>query len=69
MDGNAQRLRVALVTETYPPEVNGVALTLARLVGGLREQGHLVRLVRPRQGSNDAGGPDEFLVPGLPIPG
>jgi glycosyltransferase involved in cell wall biosynthesis len=56
-------------TETYPPEVNGVALTLARLVGGLRERGHQVQLIRPRQGRHDPGGPDELLVPGLPIPG
>ena len=28
-------LRVALVSETYPPEVNGVAMTLGRLAGGL----------------------------------
>lgn len=68
MDGNS-RLRVALVTETYPPEVNGVALTLARLVGGLRERGHQVQLVRPRQGRQDEGNQDEILVPGLPIPG
>lgn len=69
MDGNDPRLRVALVTETYPPEVNGVALTVARLVGGLRERGHHVQLVRPRQGLQDECGQDELLVPGLPIPG
>jgi glycosyltransferase involved in cell wall biosynthesis len=69
MDGSPQPLRIALVTETYPPEVNGVALTLARLVGGLRERGHLVQLVRPRQGNQDKGSQDEILVPGLPIPG
>jgi glycosyltransferase involved in cell wall biosynthesis len=67
MDGNL--LRVALVTETYPPEVNGVALTLARLVGGLRARGHQVELVRPRQAPDDIAGNDELLVPGLPIPG
>jgi glycosyltransferase involved in cell wall biosynthesis len=71
MDGTAapRRLHVALVTETYPPEVNGVALTLARLVGGLRERGHRVDLIRPRQSAQDLGGRNEFLVPGLPIPG
>lgn len=66
-------LRVALVTETYPPEVNGVALTLSRLVGGLRERGHDVQLIRPRQGKREAPahGPGfvEILTPGLPIPG
>ena len=29
-------LAIAFVTETYPPEVNGVAMTVGRLVGGLR---------------------------------
>ena len=46
-------LRVAIVTETYPPEVNGVAATVARVVGGLRERGHELQLVRPRQGPDD----------------
>ena len=29
-------LAIAFVTETFPPEVNGVAMTVGRLVGGLR---------------------------------
>jgi hypothetical protein len=29
-------LRVAVVTETYPPEINGVAATISRVVEGLR---------------------------------
>jgi glycosyltransferase involved in cell wall biosynthesis len=40
-------LRICVVTETYPPEVNGVALTLAKVVEGLRGSGHHVWLVRP----------------------
>ena len=35
-----RRLRVAVVTETYPPEVNGVAATISRVVAGLRQRGH-----------------------------
>ncbi len=42
------QLRVAVVTETYPPEVNGVAMTLARLVDGLQVRNHQVQLIRPR---------------------
>jgi glycosyltransferase involved in cell wall biosynthesis len=42
-------LRIALVTETYPPEVNGVALTVARLAEGLRRRGHDLQLIRPSQ--------------------
>jgi len=69
-----RRLHVAVVTETYPPEVNGVALTLARVVQGLVGLGHEVSLVRPRQGSEPESGPGdpalhaETLVKGLPIP-
>ena len=42
-------IRVCVVTETYPPEINGVAMTLSRLVDGLRARGHEVSVVRPRQ--------------------
>ena len=42
-------MRIAYVTETYPPEINGVALTAARNVAHLRSAGHDVQLVRPRQ--------------------
>ena len=65
-------LRLAVVTETWPPEVNGVALTLARLVQGLCERNHQVQLVRPRQTRADLGAQDagfeEVLMRGMPIP-
>ncbi|MBI2314232.1 MAG: glycosyltransferase [Betaproteobacteria bacterium] len=43
------RLRAAVVTETYPPEVNGVAMTVGRMVDGLRRRGQRVQLVRLRK--------------------
>ncbi len=46
-------MRYAIVTETYPPEINGVALTVQGLEQGLRARGHEVMLVRPRQ-ENDS---------------
>ena len=49
-------MRYAIVTETYPPEVNGVALTVQALEHGLRARGHDVSLVRPRQGSDCSDG-------------
>ena len=66
-------LRVAVVTETYPPEVNGVALTMARVVEGLHRRNHALQLIRPRQALCDADGGDaprfdEVLLRGLPIP-
>ncbi len=38
-------MRYGIITETYPPEVNGVALTVQGLELGLRERGHAVELV------------------------
>ncbi|HEX5394273.1 MAG TPA: glycosyltransferase family 1 protein [Rhodocyclaceae bacterium] len=72
IDSVPGRLRVALVTETFAPEINGVAMTLGRMVEGLRQRGHSVQLVRPRQHRADAPPPEpgleQVLVPGLPIP-
>lgn len=64
------KLRVALVTETYPPEVNGVAMTLGRLADGLAAAGHRMSIVRPRQlqESDRPGNEHHLLTPGLPIP-
>jgi glycosyltransferase involved in cell wall biosynthesis len=45
-------MRYALVTETWPPEVNGVALTVQGLAHGLCARGHAVEVVRPRQPSD-----------------
>ena len=42
-------LRLTLVTETFPPEVNGVARTLHRWVEAFRARGHHVQVIRPRQ--------------------
>lgn len=63
-------MRIALVTETYPPEVNGVAMTLSRLVTGLSRRGHRVQVIRPRQHVDAKANPtdSQLLVPGLPIP-
>jgi len=62
-------MRIAYVTETYPPELNGVALTAARTVEHLRRRGHAVGLVRSRQSADDQPQrPDDCLTFGCPIP-
>ena len=70
--GVQRPLRIACVTETYPPEVNGVAMTVARLVQSLRARHHAVQVVRPRQksdvGTTSADGHGDVLVRGIPIP-
>jgi glycosyltransferase involved in cell wall biosynthesis len=66
----APSLHIALITETFAPEVNGVANTLSRLCDGLRASGHHIQLVRPRQGQEGSlNSAEQILVRGWPIPG
>ncbi len=65
-------MRIALVTETFPPEINGVAMTLERLALAMGEAGHSVEVVRPRQ--RNAPGPErpsyrEVEVGAVSLPG
>ena len=66
-------VKICLVTETFPPEINGVSMTLSRLVNGLNKKGHQVHVIRPRQFKEDGqkapDGYTEALVTGIPIPG
>lgn len=64
-------LHITLVSETFPPEINGVANTLGRLSEGLRQRGHRVELVRPRQSDDSPGqtDADQLLCRGWPVPG
>jgi len=65
-------MRIAVVTETYPPEVNGVALTVQNLVAGMAEDGHDIHLVRPFQPGVSTLPPakpiHEVLVRGAALP-
>lgn len=64
-------LYISLITETFPPEINGVANTLGRLCDDLRTRGHRVQLVRPRQSSDPRGAAEQnlLLTRGWPLPG
>jgi len=62
-------MHAAIVTETWPPEVNGVALTVQSLVLGLRELGHRVSLIRPNQPTHPLlPGDESMLVPSAALP-
>ena len=65
-------LRVSVVTETYPPEVNGVAMTIGRMVEGLRRRDHQIQLIRPKQNQADQPADEDnlshHLQRGIPIP-
>lgn len=58
-------LKITLVTETFPPEINGVALTLEKLHNFLNLSGHHPSVIRPRRFS-ETRKPE--LVQGFPIP-
>ena len=67
------RISLAVVTETWPPEVNGVAHTIDHLVRGLRQLNrYQIQLVRPRQQSDcepvQEADFEEYLVGGLTLP-
>ena len=61
-------MRYGIVTETYPPEINGVALTVQGLEKGLRDRGHEVELVRPRQTGETDDPAGSLLVRGAALP-
>ncbi len=67
------RVKIALVTETFPPEINGVAMTFGVIVRELGRRGHRVTVYRPRRDDLPAGDADEnfteVAMPGMPIPG
>ena len=63
-------MRIGIVSETYPPEINGVALTVHSLAAGLAARGHSVDLIRPRQQQphQDEPGIDVLSVRGGALP-
>ena len=72
-------MRVLFCTDTYPPQVNGVSIVTALMVGGLSRLGWQCAVVAPRypaathaQWSGQAGpdeGPAELVtIPSVPMP-
>ncbi len=66
-------MKLAIVTETFPPEINGVAMTFGVIARELGRRGHEVTVYRPRRRDlpEDASHPEfhEVPLPGAPIPG
>jgi glycosyltransferase involved in cell wall biosynthesis len=62
-------VRIALVTDTYAPQVNGVTTVCRRIVRTLRGAGHAAAVVAPRypDGAGEGEG-HELRVPSLPFP-
>lgn len=66
-------MNIAIVTETFPPEVNGVAMTFGVIARELGRRGHSVTVFRPNRRDlpmRVSGQPyEEVALPGVPIPG
>ena len=66
-------MKLAIVTETFPPEINGVAMTFGVIAGELGRRGHSVAVYRPWRPdlpSARTGDPyRQVPMPGVPIPG
>lgn len=72
-------LHIMLVTETWLPDINGVASSIYQLMRELKKMGHRITLVRPRQsetteqqmvanGANAAVVTTDLQVPSMKIP-
>ncbi|MES2474328.1 MAG: glycosyltransferase [Verrucomicrobiota bacterium] len=58
-------MKIDIVTDTYAPDVNGVAMTLGRLTDGLKARGHRVHVIH----TGEVAGPGETCSPAMPLPG
>ncbi len=58
-------MRIDIITDTYAPDINGVAMTLGRLAHGLRSRGHLVHVIRTGD-TKEAG---QTLAASISLPG
>lgn len=55
-------LHILLVTETWTPDINGVAMSLGRLMQQISLQGHQVSLIRPKPKSSSVDMPIQGLT-------
>ncbi len=58
-------MKADIVTDTFAPDVNGVAMTLGRLTNALITRGHRIRVIR--SGEKSASG--EAAIASIPMPG
>ena len=73
--GVTDRLHICVASETLPPDVNGVAMTIGRIIAGLRQSDHKIDLVYPER-MHSSGlrrtsgicGNDDVIVRGFPVP-
>ncbi len=62
-------MRVAIVTESFLPQVNGVTNSVLRVVEHLRERAHDVLIIAPGPGPDSYRGAPVVRIPALDVPG
>src|ERR1700689_2081109 len=67
-------MRVAIITESFPPDVNGVAHSVQRVAELLASSGHHPLVIAPQPPRKALGDPEPFpypvvRVPAVPLPG
>ena len=58
-------MKIDIVTDTFAPDVNGVAMTLGRLTEGLKKRGHKVHVIH----TGATAGPGESCSSAVALPG
>jgi glycosyltransferase involved in cell wall biosynthesis len=61
-------VRIALVTDTYTPQVNGVTTVVVRIANVLREFGHQVAIAAPRYPGYVSLDPAQLRIPSASFP-
>lgn len=61
-------MRIAIVTESFLPQVNGVTNSVLRVVEHLRERGHEVLVIAPGAGPNNYRGVPVVRIPAVDLP-
>ncbi|SKB04116.1 Glycosyltransferase involved in cell wall bisynthesis [Prosthecobacter debontii] len=64
-------MRFLLITDTFPPDINGVARTLATLADGLKQRGHEIEIVTTLEASPELAQEPykRHTVMAMPLPG
>lgn len=61
-------MRIAMITETFLPQVNGVVTTLCRLLEHLQREGHETLLFAPNGSPTSYAGAQIVPLAGMPLP-
>ena len=67
-------MRIAIITESFPPDVNGVAHCVVRVAENLVRKGHHPLVIAPDSGRGAADADSRLpypveRVPSVPLPG